>query len=64
MPQILSLQLDKVLFRKALEGTYKYERLSADQANYRIDQDENIHESDAFGSLLAAQDSETNRKLT
>lgn len=64
MPGILSLKLDKIFFRGATEGTYKYERLTAGQSTYRIDQNDKIHERDIFGSLLAAHDTETNRSLT
>jgi cytochrome P450 len=64
MPGILSLKLDKIFFRGATEGTYKYQRLTADQTNFRIEQGEKIQERDIFGSLLAAHDTETNRSLT
>ncbi|KAF1975728.1 cytochrome P450-like protein [Bimuria novae-zelandiae CBS 107.79] len=64
MPGILKLQLDKIFFRGATEGTYKYQRLTANQCNFRIEQGDKIQERDIFGSLMAAHDSETNRSLT
>ena len=64
MPGILKLQLDKIFFRGVTEGTYKYERLTANQCNYRIDEGDKIQERDIFGSLMAAHDTETNRSLT
>lgn len=64
MPGILKLKLDKIFFRGATEGTYKYERLTAGQSDYRIAQNDKIQERDIFGSLLAAHDTETNRSLT
>lgn len=64
MPGILDLKLDKIFFRGATEGTYKYERLTEDQTNWRIEQGEKIQERDIFGSLMAAHDTETNRSLT
>jgi cytochrome P450 len=64
MPGILSLKLDKILFRSATEGTYRYEKLTAERSDWRMEQDGKITESDIFGSMLAAHDSETNRRLT
>lgn len=64
MPGILDLKIDKIFFRAATEGTYRYERLTADRSNWRIEQGEKIQERDIFGSLLAAHDAETNRSLT
>jgi cytochrome P450 len=64
MPDILSLNLDKIFFRYATEGTYKYERLTTDQSTYRISQHDKIHERDIFDSLLAAHDTEHNRSPT
>ena len=63
MPGILRMKLDKILFRKATEGTYKYERLTASQCNFRIEQGHKVQERDIFGSLMAAHDVETNRSL-
>jgi cytochrome P450 len=64
MPGILDLQLDKIFFRNATKGTYRYGKLTEERTNWRIAQGHEIKERDIFGSLLAAHDAETNRSLT
>jgi cytochrome P450 len=64
MPTILNLKLDKIFFRGATEGTYKYERLTTGQTEWRMEQGNKIGECDIFGSLTVAHDAETNRGLT
>lgn len=64
MQGILDWKIDKVFFRGATEGTYKYQELSADQSKWRMEHASEIKERDLFGSLLEARDPETGRGFT
>ncbi|KAF2017338.1 benzoate 4-monooxygenase cytochrome-like protein P450, partial [Aaosphaeria arxii CBS 175.79] len=64
MPDILKLKIDRILFRKATEGTYKYQKVAAEQSDWRLQQAENIKDPDIFGSLMNTKDPETGRSLT
>ncbi|MCJ1244247.1 hypothetical protein MMC30_001445 [Trapelia coarctata] len=64
MPQILSLKLDKLLFRKLTAGTYQYQALSKAQSGWRIANAATLKTRDIFSALLSARDPETGLGFT
>jgi len=64
MPQILTLKLDKLIFRKLTAGTYQYQALSKSQSDWRIANSSNIKSRDIFSALLSARDPETGLGFT
>ena len=64
MPEILKLRLDKILFRKLINGVRDFQALSKTQSDWRLAQKDSIKKKDLFASLVEAKDPETGGSLT
>ncbi|KAI9842226.1 MAG: hypothetical protein M1837_007371 [Sclerophora amabilis] len=64
MPGLLKIHLDKLLFRKLVQGTQRYEAYSKAQSDARVRQDPQIECRDVFQFLLEAKDPETGQAFS
>ena len=64
MPEILLLRLDKILFRKLINGVRDFQALSKTQTDWRLAQKDSIMKKDLFASLVEAKDPKTGGSLT
>jgi cytochrome P450 len=63
MPELLSLKLDKIIFRKLINGVKDFQALSKAQTDWRLAHEHSIETKDLFASLMEAKDPETGNGL-